>query len=207
MVDESGAQAVAQRLHLRPMTLDDVDAVAALDRRAFGDACWSRAHFAGEVADSPISIFYVLRDEAGALLGYFGTWHVVDQLHLCTFAIDPDRQGQGLGTVLLACVLRLAQRLDCEELQLEVRESNAVARELYRSRGFVEQGIRRNLYSHPREDGVLMSLQGAEQMAAAWHRARTSSWSGAIELHWDDRGGQLPEHWQFSPASAIQSDA
>ena len=197
---------MAQRLHLRPMTLDDLDAVAALDRRAFGDACWSRAHFAGEVADSPISIFYVLRDETEALLGYLGTWHVVDQLHLCTFAIDPDEQGRGLGTVLLACVLRLAQRMECKELQLEVRASNTVARELYRSRGFVEQGIRRNLYSQPKEDGILMGLQGAEQITAAWHRCRTSRWSGAIELRWDDRGGHMTERWQFSSASAIHSD-
>ena len=43
-------------------------------------------------------------------------------------------------------------------LFLEVRESNAGARALYEREGFVIDGRRRNFYSHPREDAVLMSL-------------------------------------------------
>ena len=185
-------------LLLRPMTLNDVDEVTALDQRAFGESGWSRRHFVGEISDSPISIFYVLTDSAGsdaALLGYFGTWHIVDQLQLCTFAVDPGRHGLGLGAILLSCVFRLAQRLECEVIQLEVRESNVAARTLYRTRGFQEEAVRRNLYSKPTEDGILMSIE-----------TPTDSFPGAIddaglkqpqpiELRWDDRGGASLECW------------
>ena len=183
------------------MTLNDLDDVANLDGRAFGESGWSRRYFEGELTQSPISVFYVLADAQHRIMGYFGTWHVVDQLHLCTFAVDPDQQGQGLGALLLGCVIRLAQRLGCQLIQLEVRESNAVARSLYRSRGFTEEAIRPNLYSNPREDGVLMGMPTARQPVqpalldhSSWQRFE-ARWPGGLLLRWDDRGGQLEERW------------
>ncbi len=176
------------------MTLDDVDAVVDLDGRAFGESGWSRRHFVGELSESPISILYVLVDQRAQLIAYFGTWHVVDQLHLCTFAVDPDHQGEGFGGLLLGCVIRLAQRLGCAVIQLEVRESNHAARSLYQSRGFVEEAIRRNLYSKPTENGVLMSMSfpACNQSVQAQARQR---WPNGLNLQWDDRGGKLDEHW------------
>ncbi len=180
---------------LRPMTLDDLDAVTALDARAFGPAGWNRRYFEGELTESKISIFCVLceaifetggADESGRIIGYFGVWHIVEQLHLCTFAVDPDAQGRGLGALLLQCVFRLAQRLHCDTIQLEVRESNTVARSLYRTRGFVEQEVRRRLYDHPVEDGILMSSATPTAIAPV----------GALLLHWDDRGGASEERWR-----------
>ena len=187
------------QLLLRPMSLDDVDAVVTLDDRAFGASSWSRRHFIGELTESPISILYVLVDDRQQteqrILGYFGTWLVVDELHLCTFAIDPDHHRRGLGRLLLNCVIRLAQRLECETIQLEVRESNDAARSLYRSRGFVDQTIRRNLYSNPREDGVLMNMLTPTHIDQAGGKPSSAHWTGGLRLHWDDRGGAIEEHW------------
>ncbi len=193
------------RLLLRRMTLADVDAVAALDARAFGESGWSRRYFVGELTDSRISIFYVLTESTETaeaterverILAYFGTWHVVDQLHLCTFAVDPDRHGQGLGRLLLDCVIRLAQRLECAIIQLEVRESNQVARALYRSRGFSDEAVRRNLYAKPPEDGILMGLSMPAPSVPTRQR-------DDLTLQWDDRGGRRREH---SPATPPRSE-
>ena len=197
---------VLDMLLLRPMMLNDVDAVTALDQRAFGESAWSRRHFVGEVSDSPISIFYVLTDSAqsnaasneasnAALLGYFGTWHIVDQLQLCTFAVDPGRHGQGLGALLLSCVFRLAQRLECEVIQLEVRESNVAARSLYRSRGFQEEAVRRNLYVKPKEDGILMSIETPSDSHPGASDHAGLKQPRPIELRWNDRGGAAQERW------------
>ena len=107
----------------------------------------------------------------------------------------PIVRARGLGGLLLNCVLRLAQRLECEVIQLEVRESNEPARSLYRSRGFVEEAVRRNLYSKPKEDGVLMGLPTPKRLDhSAWERVR-SRWPGGLLLRWDDRGGRLDERW------------
>ena len=189
---------VLDMLLLRPMTLKDVDEVTALDQRAFGESGWSRRHFVGEISDSPISIFYVLTDPSGsnaALLGYFGTWHIVDQLQLCTFAVDPERHGQRLGAILLSCVFRLAQRLECEVIQLEVRESNVAARTLYRSRGFQEEAVRRNLYSKPNENGILMSIETPSDSFPSPSDHAGLKQPQPIELRWNDRAGASLERW------------
>ena len=177
------------------MTLDDVDAVTELDGRAFGESGWSRRYFVGELTESPISIFYVLTDHEDRLFGYFGTWHIIDQLQLCTFAVDPDAQGQGLGHVLLNCVFRLAQRLGCDLIQLEVRVSNEPARRLYRSRGFSEDDVRRNLYANPREDGVLMSVPTPANLQPEFSRRAADLWPEGLDMEWHDRAGRDSEHW------------
>jgi ribosomal-protein-alanine N-acetyltransferase len=43
-------------------------------------------------------------------------------------------------------------------ITLEVRRSNAAARELYRGKGFIDVGERKNYYESPREDAILMTL-------------------------------------------------
>ena len=43
---------------------------------------------------------------------------------------------------------------------LEVRESNQPAIELYRSLGFVAVGTRRNYYSQPQEDALVLRKEG-----------------------------------------------
>ena len=187
-------------LRLRPMTPADVDAVCALDQAAFGESAWSRRQFVAELTESRISVFYVLLEEIGAgedgeaggdgeLIGYFGTWHILEQLQLCTFAISPARHGEGLGGLLLACVLRLAARLECSVVQLEVRVSNQAARGLYRSRGFAEDGRRRNLYTDPKEDGILMSLPLPPPVQPP------QRWQGTLRLAWSDWCGKLDEVW------------
>jgi ribosomal-protein-alanine N-acetyltransferase len=40
---------------------------------------------------------------------------------------------------------------------LDVRVSNTVARKLYEKYGFVFQGMRKNYYSNPEEDAIVMS--------------------------------------------------
>jgi len=45
---------------------------------------------------------------------------------------------------------------------LEVRQSNAAARALYEGLGFRIEGVRRNYYQDPREDGLIL-----------WHRTLT----------------------------------
>ena len=44
------------------------------------------------------------------------------------------------------------------DLTLEVRESNAAARSLYAHFGFVKVGERKDFYTEPTENAVLMTL-------------------------------------------------
>ena len=57
---------------------------------------------------------------------------------------------------MLTVLEKEAKELGIHILYLEVRESNQVARKLYTSFGFDEDGIRKNFYELPKENAILM---------------------------------------------------
>ena len=55
--------------------------------------------------------------------------------------------------------LEQALKKGITRLFLEVRASNTAAKNLYKSLGFLETGVRRGYYHGPAEDALLMELQ------------------------------------------------
>jgi ribosomal-protein-alanine N-acetyltransferase len=103
-------------------------------------------------------------------LGYVVAWFAAGQGEIANLAVDPDVRGRGLGSALLDAALEEARRQHTEEVFLEVRDSNARARQLYESRGFVEVGRRRKYYRRPVEDAVILRWT----VAASVHPHSTS---------------------------------
>ena len=62
----------------------------------------------------------------------------------------------GIGRRLLLCLVEQAQKAGLANIFLEVRVSNETARGLYVQTGFEAVGLRKNFYSKPAEDGILM---------------------------------------------------
>ena len=179
-------------LTLRPVQAFDVQRVAALHRRAFGDTSWSAKTLLSELENPRISIVYLL-EHGDQLLSMFGCWHVLEDLYLATIAVEPRLQRRGLGELTLLTVLRLAQRLGVEILRLDLRVSNDPALELYRKHGFRREGVRRRLYTRPLEDGVQMTrdIPGRPVTFAVPPRV-AETWSPRLTLHW--RNAE-PEFW------------
>jgi ribosomal-protein-alanine N-acetyltransferase len=71
-------------------------------------------------------------------------------------AVSPTARRRGIGGQLLDAAIAVAEQHNADALYLDVRESNAVARALYRSRGFVEVGRRRRYYRRPAEDAIVL---------------------------------------------------
>ena len=63
---------------------------------------------------------------------------------------------RGIAYRLLDYAVKTERGHGLECLFLEVRESNVAARNLYHSYGFKEMGIRKNYYSEPKENAVVM---------------------------------------------------
>lgn len=141
----------------RPMTVRDVDAVAAVEATAYGFP-WSRGNFVDSLAAGYLA--EVLDGGDAGLLGYFVAMPGVDELHLLNITVAPAWQRRGLGSGLLDAVRQHAVDRGLARLWLEVREGNHRARALYRRRGFAEVGLRRGYYPAAvgREDAVVMSL-------------------------------------------------
>ena len=63
-----------------------------------------------------------------------------------------------IGNRLIGELVRQASEQQARLITLEVRASNRPAIALYEKHGFTEVGVRRGFYSHPTEDGILMTL-------------------------------------------------
>jgi len=72
--------------------------------------------------------------------------------------VEPAVRMNGIARSLLEELLREASKSHVGSVLLEVRESNAAARELYAKLGFSEQGRRPRYYRNPEEDAVLLKL-------------------------------------------------
>mgnify|MGYP002780029176 CR=1 FL=1 len=146
-------------VRLRAAVPADLDAIAAIERIAFTDP-WSREAFAQLVRGG--RALFLVADEAAAgappapPLGYLVAWFVLDEGEIANVAVAPAARGRGIGARLVDAALTESARRGATHLFLEVRESNAVARRLYASRGFVEVGRRRRYYRSPVEDALVL---------------------------------------------------
>ena len=95
----------------------------------------------------------------GKFAAYGGMMCVLDEAQMLNVATLPEYRRRGLAREILAGLYAEARARGAVTMTLEVRESNAAARELYKNEGFYEIGMRPNYYQDPREAAILMEKQ------------------------------------------------
>lgn len=145
-------------LSIRPARRDDVEDVAAIEKRAFSDP-WSANSFRA-LFGNPIVHFAIAEDAiTGKVLGYVVAWFVLDEAEIANLAVSDDARRSGVGARLLDHALAAAKQRPARLVFLEVRESNAAARALYSSRGFAVAGRRAKYYRKPIEDALVLRCE------------------------------------------------
>ncbi|WP_303132943.1 tRNA (adenosine(37)-N6)-threonylcarbamoyltransferase complex transferase subunit TsaD [Olsenella phocaeensis] len=154
------ADALAGRhLQLRPMSVNDLDAVAALEDAAYegsDHSAWTRQMFYEELF-APQRSWWVAHDQ-GELVGFAGASLAGSDFELLEVVVAEGRRREGIASRLLGRVAYDGQTLNATAMTLEVAEDNAAARELYARLGFVEAGRRRGYYG-PGADALLMRAE------------------------------------------------
>lgn len=140
-------------LTIRDAAAADVPAIVALEASSFSDP-WSAQSFRGLVGAAQARLRVGILD--GQVVGYAVAWHVGDEAELANLAVAEGARRRGIGTRLLDDLLAHADVAPGQAVYLEVREGNAAAQALYRSRGFEIVGRRRGYYRRPDEDAVVM---------------------------------------------------
>ncbi len=140
-----------------PMTSDHLDQAAEIERICFSDP-WSR-RMLSEHLENECAATLVAQGEDGTVLGYAGVLVVLDEGYITNVAVRPEYRRQGVASQLLEVFARFAQGRELAFLSLEVRASNAAARALYAKHGYVQAGLRKNYYEHPREDAIIMTRE------------------------------------------------
>ena len=134
---------------------EDLDGVLAIEDASFNNPT-SRAWYEEELKRPEVCFIYVLRTAEAPVAAFCAFWLVVDQAHINNLAVRPDLRGRGLGTQLLEAIKVEAAQLGAVELTLEVRASNAPALQLYKSAGFTQEAVRKNYYTKPIEDALIL---------------------------------------------------
>ena len=154
------------RLNFRPMRWWDIPAVSVLEHATFPEDAWSVGMFWSELAEQATR-YYLVAEEFGEdpahpdpvgprIIGYAGLLAGLGEAEVQTIAVDPLREGFGLGARLLTSLLKEAARRGCDDVVLEVRADNDRARILYERFGFTPIGLRRGYYQPANVDAVVM---------------------------------------------------
>lgn len=134
------------------MTPEDISGVWELEKLCFSDP-WSYELIENGLKSS-LDTWLVLWEEGTA--GYCVFRTVADECELLRIAVRPEYRGRGLSKKLMDQMVFYSRQKEVKSIFLEVRESNDRARNLYKSYGFAEEGVRKHYYLNPCENAVLM---------------------------------------------------
>ncbi len=144
---------------LRSATLDDLDAIMAIEESEFTTDAWNSASMRAELA-SPHGHYLVAVTETGTVVAYAGLLspRTSGQADIQTIAVVPAARRSGLGRALMNALLAEARTRGATEVFLEVRADNPGAKSLYDGLGFEEIAVRPHYYQPDDVDAIVMRL-------------------------------------------------
>ena len=116
---------------IRRMREEDLADVARLEKEIFSDP-WSENAIRESMEQSQTLLLSALED--GVLVGYLIVYYVLEDGEIARIAVESDFRRNGV-----------ASRLS--------------AKAFYKKKGFVLDGVRKNYYTNPTENAILMSLE------------------------------------------------
>ncbi|MCR5265829.1 MAG: ribosomal protein S18-alanine N-acetyltransferase [Cyanobacteria bacterium RUI128] len=143
------------KIYVSLMQKEDVPEIAEIEASAYGNHHWSKDAFYSEV-ENKIAKYYTARTQDGKIVGYAGTWHIVDEAHITTIAVKPDERRKHIADHLIVKLLEDCYNEFIKYITLEVRVSNIPAIKLYEKYGFKSLGKRKGYYQDNNEDALIM---------------------------------------------------
>ena len=133
---------------------NDLDSLSFIESVCFS-VPWSKSSIEESLNNKSFRFFKL--DDDGKTVGYGGIMTVLDESDVVNIAVLPEYRGRGYGKMLLSRLLSEAKNMGAALVHLEVRQSNIPAISLYESFGFEADGVRKNYYTKPPENAVLMT--------------------------------------------------
>ncbi len=137
------------------LTPDRFSEVAELEELCFS-LPWRENSLALLVAEKNVG-FIVIDSKTGRVAAYGGMLAVLDEGQITNIATHPEYRRRGFGERVVRALIEYAEAEGLNIISLEVRESNYAAIALYEKLGFLKVGVRKNFYTLPRENGIVMT--------------------------------------------------
>lgn len=142
---------------IREMTMDDVAQVCVLEEMAFSMP-WHKESFI-EMIENKDALYLVVEEDMvpGKVIACCGLLSIVGEGDITNVVVHPDERKKGVAYRMLTDLLARGEKeFGIKEFTLEVRQSNIGAIRLYEKLGFSQEGVRKNFYEAPVEDGIIM---------------------------------------------------
>ena len=140
---------------ISPMTQDDIEDITKIEAEAYGKHHWAKSSFYDEMSNN-LAKYYVAKTSSGETVGYAGTWHIIDEGHITTFAVKKEYLRNHIGDAIMQKIIEDCYKDNIKYLTLEVRVSNIPAIKLYEKYGFQSLGTRKGYYQDNNEDALIM---------------------------------------------------
>ena len=142
-------------IQILELTLDDIDAILPLENELYHKP-WLKKDYEYELKDNPFAIYLkMVNKDNNEIMGYIGFWIKFEQAEITKVSIAKKYQGYKLSKLLMADAENRMRLAECENSTLEVRVTNTVAINLYKSFGYNIVATRSRYYENG-EDAYLM---------------------------------------------------
>lgn len=131
-----------------------LDEICKIENMCFSSP-WSKNSFQFGL-DNPNTQSYYSAIIDNKIVGYICIFHLFEEGELLNIAVNPEFRGMGIAQKLMDKMFETLKTKNVSRITLEVRESNTPAISLYTKNGFVPFAVRKNYYSKPTEDGIVM---------------------------------------------------
>lgn len=145
-----------ENLTLKKLTKEDVDGLYEVSSLSLKET-WSLGSIEQELSNKFAR--YIVCKDGDKVIGFIGAWLIASEGQITNLAVHPDYRKKGIGKKLMKSLISSLKEEGCNAITLEVRESNTVAKNLYKNLGFLSEGIRKNFYEDNKEDANIMWLR------------------------------------------------
>ena len=138
-----------------PTLSEHLPEIAEIEKMCFSSPA-SLEFLTNEVQND--SAYYLTALCENKVVGYIGVNIIVDEAYIDNIAVLTNYRRKGIAATLMNITIQKCRDNDVSFLTLEVRKSNFPAISLYQKYGFQTVGKRRNYYSSPTEDALIMTI-------------------------------------------------
>lgn len=141
-------------------SMERIQEVVGIEQEIFSDA-WGQASLMETVQQAHTYAICAIEDELATqkVLGYFIAYQSFEEADVARVAVSTKARRCGIADQLLEAYWKYCKLQGITRVLLEVRSSNDAAISLYQKHGFMELGTRKNYYTKPLEDGIVMEKE------------------------------------------------
>lgn len=140
---------------IREACAEDAAFLHEADSSIFSDP-WSERSYLSSINNNMESVPLAVTADTGEIAAYAAVSYIFEEANINRIAVKPEYRGKKIGTFLLEWIENNLPD-EVTVFNLEVRESNKYAIEMYEEFGYTVLGRRKRFYRNPEEDALLMT--------------------------------------------------